>query len=100
MKTKTIVMAVALVLAAGSVQANIIERACNRSDRSAANPRLCDCIGAAAALTLTRSDMRLASRFFRDPQRAQDVRMSESARNDAFWSRYRNFGETAEAMCS
>jgi hypothetical protein len=50
-------------------------------------------------MTLSRSDMRTGARFFRDPGRAQEVQLSDTARNDAFWSRWQRFGETAEALC-
>jgi hypothetical protein len=80
--------------------ANPIERACNASDRAAATRSLCACIGSAAERTLTRSQMREGARFFTDPQRAQDVRQSDRRSDEALWRAWRNFGETAEAMCS
>lgn len=79
--------------------ANPIERACNQSDRAAANRALCACIGSAANLTLTRSQMREGARFFDNPQRAQDVRQSDRRSDEAMWQAWRNFGEIAEAMC-
>ena len=79
--------------------ANPIERACNQSDRAAATRSLCACIGTAADLTLSRSQMREGARFFDDPQRAQDVRQSDRRSDEALWQAWRNFGETAEAMC-
>lgn len=104
MKTPVLLFAAALMVATAHVPtlvvANQVERACNQSGRQAANPRLCGCIGAAARMTLNNSEQRLAARFFRDPQRAQDVRQSSRSRDSQFWARYRAFGETAEAMCS
>lgn len=100
---KFALVAVALMMAtapiAPPVSANVIERACNQSDRRAANRQLCDCIGTVADMTLNRSDQRQAARFFSDPQRAQDMRTSDRASDEAFWTRYRSFGDTAEAMC-
>ena len=80
--------------------ANPIETACNRSDRPQANRALCRCIGSVAQQTLTRSEQRRAAAFFRDPQLAQDVRMSKSDRDNQFWDRYRAFGAAAEQRCA
>lgn len=91
--------AFALPIAPAVSHAGPIENACNRSDRSAANPALCRCVQSVANQTLTRADQRQAARFFRDPQRAQDVRMSSTDRDNAFWGRYRAFGNAAEARC-
>ena len=90
----------AIVLPAGPAEAKRIERACNASDRRAATPGLCACIQRVADQTLTNSDQRLGARFFRDPQRAQEVRKSDTASDDAFWSRWRNFGRSAAQICS
>jgi hypothetical protein len=43
--------------------------------------------------------MREGARFFTDPQRAQDVRQSDRRSDEEMWRAWRNFGETAEAMC-
>lgn len=88
-----------LALTTGLASANPIERACNQSDRRAASSQLCGCIGVAADLTLSSSEQRQAARFFSDPQRAQDVRMSDRASDERLWANYRQFGATAEAMC-
>ncbi|WP_114965471.1 hypothetical protein [Alkalilacustris brevis] len=100
---KTLILAAlaafTLPIAPAVLQAGPIETACNRSDRSAANPALCRCIQSIANQTLTRADQRQAARFFRDPQRAQDARMSRSSRDNEFWARYRAFGTAAEARC-
>lgn len=77
-----------------------IESACNRSDRPQANRGLCRCIDAVADMTLTRGEQRQVARFFSDPQRAQDVRMSKSSRDNELWARYRAFGDMAEARCT
>ncbi|MCC5962955.1 MAG: hypothetical protein JJU09_07495 [Rhodobacteraceae bacterium] len=77
-----------------------IESACLRSDRPQATRALCRCIDSVARQSLTRAEQRRAARFFRDPQLAQDVRMSKSDRDNAFWTRYRAFGAAAEARCT
>lgn len=76
-----------------------ISEACLAAGRDAANRGLCGCVQAAANRTLGASDQRRAVGFFRDPQEAQDMKASDSASADAFWDRYRNFVNTAEAMC-
>lgn len=75
-----------------------IENACLGSGR-ATGAVLCACIQRAADGTLTRREQRAAARFFSDPGRAQDVRMSTREKDNAFWARYRQFGATAEAQC-
>ena len=99
---KPLILAAALAMAAIAPQvvvAGPIQNACNASSRPAANRALCACIQQVANQTLSRADQREAARFFRDPQRAQDVRMSQRDRDNAFWQRYRAFGTAAEARC-
>ncbi len=98
---KHAILAVAFaVLGAGSAWAGAIERACNGSNRAEATPRLCACIQSAADLTLTARDQARAARFFQDPHQAQEIRQSDRQSDEAFWLRYRAFGETAEAFCA
>lgn len=92
--------ALASTLAPAVAVAGPIETACNRSDRPQANRSLCRCIDAVADMTLTRSEQRQVARFFSDPQRAQDVRMSKTTRDNELWARYRAFGDLAEARCT
>lgn len=89
------VLAVPAVVSAGPIEA-----ACMSSDRRAANRALCGCIQQAADMTLRGTDQRKAARFFREPDRAQQVRMSKSDADNAFWARYRAFGAAAEALCT
>lgn len=88
------------VFGAPAAGAGTIERACLGSDRGAGNRALCSCIQSAADRTLSGGDQRAAARFFRDPDRAQQVRMSSRARDRAFWERYRAFGSYAERACA
>ena len=102
--TKAVTMAVAAALAVlmatgGPADARRIERACNASDRSAASPALCACIQRVADQMLTNADQRKAARFFTDPQRAQEVRKSDTPADDAFWDRWRDFGSAARNVC-
>jgi hypothetical protein len=100
---RTIVAALALgaaMLAPVAGAAGPIERACLNSDRKQVSRALCICIQRAADMTLRGGDQRKAAAFFRDPDRAQKVRMSASDADNAFWDRYKNFGATAEAVCA
>lgn len=76
-----------------------IQRACIKSDRKASSRPLCRCIQKAADRVLSGSDQRLAAKFFKDPQMAQDVRQADNSRKEAFWKRYKEFGSTAKATC-
>lgn len=77
-----------------------IESACNRSDRQAASRSLCDCIDKVADMTLRGSDQKRVASFFKDPDKAQDVKMSKRDSDDAFWDRYQVFTTQAEAYCA
>ena len=93
-------MTVISLAAAGSALAGPIESACLRSDRNTASRNLCGCIQNVADVVLTYGDQRRAAAFFSNPQRAQDVRQSDRASDEAFWLRYKAFGENAESYCS
>jgi hypothetical protein len=99
MKTLMLVALTAAGLA-GSADAGSIQRACVQSDRGGGNRALCGCIQQAADLTLSDRDQSRAAKFFHDPHEAQEVRQSDRSADEAFWLRYKSFGETAEAFCS
>ena len=77
-----------------------IQSACMRSDRPGATRAMCGCIQQAADMTLSGGDQRRAAKFFRDPEAAHATWISQSASDDAFWERYKSFGQTAEAYCA
>jgi hypothetical protein len=86
------------VLSAAPLSANPIERACNQSPRPEATRALCSCIGGAADMTLTHSDMREGRAvLLATPPARRKSSLSDTRRNDAFWSRWQRFAETAEA---
>lgn len=93
------VIPASVLLTPSVAMAGPIDRACMASNRSARSPRLCSCIQRVADQTLSRSDQRVAAKFFRDPQRAQDIRQSDSQAHEIFWRKYRAFGEAAAASC-
>lgn len=87
-------------LMATSASAGPIERACLQSDRQGAGRQTCACIQQVADMTLRSTDQRRAASFFKDPDRAQQVKMSKRDADDSFWERYQAFGEQAEVYCA
>lgn len=77
-----------------------IQSACLQADRRAANRALCGCVQASADATLSRAEQARAARFFRDPHQAQEVRQSDKARDEAYWTRYKRFVATAKRTCA
>lgn len=84
---------------AGSAMAGPIDSACMKAGR-ASSPGVCGCIQKVADMTLSNRDQRRAASFFHDPDRAQEVRMSDRKSDSDFWDRYTNFASTAEGFCS
>lgn len=76
-----------------------ISKACLQAGRKAANRQLCGCIQGVANRDLSGADQKLAVSFFSDPHRAQEIRQSDNARNEAFWKRYKAFAARAEKTC-
>ena len=98
---KSIHLAVALLgLSATTALAGPIEQACLRSDRDGVSRNLCGCIQNVADVVLNYGDQRRAAGFFSNPQKAQDVRQSDRASDEAFWLRYKAFGDHAESNCA
>ncbi len=93
------VLVVGLQGTGGTAEAGMIERACLTSERGSATRALCTCIQQVADMTLNRGDQRLAAQFFRDPHRAQEVRQSDSRKDETFWQKYKAFGLSAEGYC-
>src|SRR5690606_4035064 len=100
MLNRALVGLAALVLTVPFAVAGPIDSACVRSDRGARSGSLCGCIQQVANKTLSTADQRRAAAFFRNPDQAQQVRMSRSDADNAFWRRYTSFAGTAEAYCS
>lgn len=84
---------------ATAAQAGDIENACLSSERNIAGHALCSCIQDVADRTLSARDQRIAAGFFKDPDRAQEVRQSDSRSKERFWERYVAFGEAAKRSC-
>lgn len=76
-----------------------IGSSCMASGRSAANPALCSCIQGVANQMLSSGDQSRAAAFFEDPDKAQETRTSDNPSTERFWERYRQFADTASAVC-
>lgn len=98
MFNRIVIAAAVYVMTAPLAMSGPIDNACASSGRSASS-QLCGCIQQVADQTLSRSDQRRAAKFFRDPHEAQVVRSSSNSSDNAFWSRYTRFADTAEAYC-
>ena len=96
---KTLPIVIAFLVMGSAAVAGPLDSACMRAGRTA-DRALCGCIQQVADMTLSRSDQRRAAKFFTDAERAQEVRMSKSDADNAFWARYKNFATTAEAYCA
>lgn len=77
-----------------------LEQACKQSERASGKHILCGCIQDVADLTLSNNDQKMALKFFKDPEKAQEVRRSSRASDEQFWDRYKQFAEAAQQLCS
>jgi hypothetical protein len=87
-----------MTILATSATAGPVGSACLDSGRGASRP-LCACIGNVADMTLSGPDQKLAARLFSDPDKAEEIRVSDSNRHKSFWSRYQSFAATAGSLC-
>jgi len=99
MRSILILMSVLALASCGPRVSGKLANACMDGGRSAANPALCNCIQRVANQSLSGADERRIVPFFDDPERAQDVRKSDTRRDDAFWDRYRAFTTAARRAC-
>ena len=88
-----------LIVGSGAAVAGPIEQACLRSDRQSVSLSACTCIQGVADFTLEARDQRKVAGFFKDPERAEKARASDSKADEAFWMRYESFGTQAELYC-
>jgi hypothetical protein len=99
MRKVLILLTMTALAGCGGGASGEIGRACIRADRDAASPQLCSCVQRVASQTLSNADQQRAADFFTNPDKAEEVRRSDAARDDAFWERYRAFADRAEAVC-
>lgn len=98
MKRVTLVLVLSFFIPQFSM-AETLESACNGSSRAASGRVLCGCIQDVADQTLTSGDQRMAVKFFKDPQKAQEIRQSDQANHEKFWGRYKRFTSAARQLC-
>ncbi|MGB5864823.1 MAG: hypothetical protein WBG95_11025 [Sulfitobacter sp.] len=77
-----------------------VQRACLAQDRRAATSARCGCVQAVADQQLTSGEQRRGVAAFKDPHKLQEWRQSDRASDNAFWSTWKAYGETAAAVCS
>ena len=97
---RSLLLSAVLLSLPAFASAGAIERACLSSEQANGNRTLCSCIQQAADRTLSAKDQRFAARLFRDPDRAQKVRMSDRRSDELFWERYESFGAFAQVVCA
>ncbi len=90
---------IAIPVIPSTAEAGPLQRACLKSDRSAASRRMCRCMQHVADRELRQGDQRLAATFFDDPHRAQEIRQSDRLSHELFWKRYKDFSATFAASC-
>lgn len=96
---KTLPIVIAFLVMGSAAVAGPLDSACMRAGRTA-DRALCGCIQQVADMTLTSADQRRAAAFFKDPEKAQEVRMSDRASDEDFWNRYKTFAQNAESLCA
>lgn len=77
-----------------------IQRACEADGRKGASAARCGCVQAVADQELSGRDQRRGVKYFRDPHKLQEVRQSDNPSNERFWKVWKEFGQTAAAVCS
>ncbi len=80
--------------------ADIVKRACLSSSAKTKSVRLCGCLQVAADATLNGAEQRKTAELISDPDLSQDVKASDSRRNERFWKRYTTFSQVAQKYCS
>jgi hypothetical protein len=76
-----------------------LQKACMTAGRKQASTARCGCIQAVANDKLSSSDQRRGVKFFTNPQLAQDTRQSDNLNSEAFWLRWKAYGEAAAKIC-
>ncbi len=76
-----------------------ISAACLVAGRKGATRARCGCVQGVANITLSGGDQRLGASFFNDPHRAQEIRQSDNGAHEAFWERWKAFGDQAARQC-
>ncbi|THH35184.1 hypothetical protein E4Z66_15275 [Aliishimia ponticola] len=73
--------------------------ACQTSGRQSAGPELCGCVQWVADQKLTKAQQTRGAKYFKDNHKLQEVRQSNRASDEAFWSAWKDFGTEAGRQC-
>ncbi|MEL7132136.1 MAG: hypothetical protein AAGK77_06975 [Pseudomonadota bacterium] len=76
-----------------------IYSACRAAGRDQASRARCGCVQAVANQSLNANDQRRGAGFFSNPQQAQDVRQSDRAIDERFWTRWKRYSDRAARQC-
>jgi hypothetical protein len=68
--------------------------------RKAASSSRCGCVQAVADRELSSAEQRRGVKVFKDPHKLQQWRQSDRAGDNAFWSVWKSFGQTAAKVCT
>lgn len=74
--------------------------ACRGAGRESASRQRCGCVQWVADKELTASQQRRGAGYFDNQAELQEVRQSDAARNEAFWTAWKAYGEQAKQICS
>ncbi|GKY88891.1 hypothetical protein [Sinisalibacter aestuarii] len=85
--------------AAPAMASGVIQNACLKSDRPAANRELCACLQVVADAVLTPSYQKRGAEFFTDPHKSHETRASGRVADEKFWERWEVFAATAVKHC-
>lgn len=77
-----------------------LQRACMSQGRKAASSARCGCVQAVADRELSGSEQRRGIKAFKDPHKLQQWRQSDRTSDNAFWSTWKAFGQTAARACT
>ncbi|WP_299613549.1 hypothetical protein [uncultured Tateyamaria sp.] len=77
-----------------------IYSACRSGGRDQASRARCGCVQAVANQSLSSNDQRRGAGFFSNPQQAQEVRQSDRAIDERFWTRWKGYSDAAARQCS
>jgi hypothetical protein len=76
-----------------------IQTACRAQPRGNASIAKCGCVQAAADLTLSRDEQKQGARFFQNPELLQQMKLSDTPKNERLWYTWERFAQTAETLC-
>ncbi|AXI48051.1 hypothetical protein C1J03_19820 [Sulfitobacter sp. SK012] len=77
-----------------------VQKACQSQGRKKASRARCGCIQAVADRSLSGGDQRRGAKFFKEPEKAQEVRQSDRDGDERFWREWKEFGSKAATLCA